>query len=68
LRAILRCGVYELTARTDVPARAVINEYVEIARDFFGGEEPGVVNGVLDRVARKRRPDEFGRKAAKKPV
>jgi transcription antitermination protein NusB len=68
LRAILRSGVYELTARADVPARAIINEYVEIAHDFFGGDEPGVVNGVLDRVARKRRAGEFGRKAAKKPV
>ncbi|MBI4725340.1 MAG: transcription antitermination factor NusB [Rhodomicrobium sp.] len=67
LRAILRSGVYELINRSDVPARAVINEYVEIAHDFFGGEEPSVVNGVLDRVARKRRRDEFGRKAAKKP-
>jgi len=65
LRAILRSGVYELTGRNDVPARAVINEYVEIAKDFFGGEEPGVVNGVLDRVARARRPQEFGRKAGK---
>jgi transcription antitermination protein NusB len=65
LRAILRAGVFELIQRGDVPARAVINEYVEIAHDFFGGEEPGVVNGVLDRVARKRRPDEFGRKAGK---
>jgi transcription antitermination protein NusB len=68
LRAILRSGVYEILERTDVPARVIINEYVEIAHDFFGGEEPGVVNGVLDRVARKRRQDEFGRRAAKKPV
>ncbi len=67
LRAILRSGVYEIAARTDVPARAVINEYVEIAHDFFGGEEPAVVNGVLDRVAREKRHGEFGRKAAKKP-
>ena len=66
LRAILRSGVYELLEKRDVPARVIVNEYVEIARDFFGGEEPGVVNGVLDRVARKRRPNEFGRKAAKK--
>lgn len=65
LRAILRSGVYELFEKRDVPARAIINEYVEIARDFFGGEEPGVVNGVLDRVARKRRQEEFGRKAPK---
>jgi transcription antitermination protein NusB len=67
LRAILRSGVYEIIARSDVPARAVINEYVEIAHDFFGGEEPAVVNGVLDRVAREQRQGEFGRKAAKKP-
>jgi N utilization substance protein B len=68
LRAILRSGVYEILERSDVPARVIVNEYVEIAHDFFGGEEPGVVNGVLDRVARKRRQDEFGRRAAKKPV
>ena len=67
LRAILRSGVYEITERTDVPARAVINEYVEIARDFFGGEEPAVANGVLDRIARQKRQGEFGRKAARKP-
>ena len=67
LRAILRSGVYEIIGRSDVPARAVINEYVEIAHDFFGGEEPAVVNGVLDRVARERRQDEFGRKGARKP-
>ncbi len=66
LRAILRSGVYELLHERDVPARATINEYVEIAHDFFGGEEPGVVNGVLDRVARKHRQGEFGRKPGKK--
>ncbi len=68
LRAILRSGVYEILEKPDVPARAIVNEYVEIARDFFGGEEPAVVNGVLDRVARKQRQDEFGRKAAKRQV
>ncbi len=67
LRAILRSGVYEILEKSDVPVRAIINEYVEIAHDFFGGEEPGVANGVLDRVARKKRPHEFGRKAAKRP-
>lgn len=65
LRAILRSGVYELMGRADVPARVVVNEYVEIAHDFFAGEEPRVVNGVLDRVAREKRASEFGRKTAK---
>lgn len=61
LRAILRAGAYELLARRDVPARVAINEYVEIAHAFFSGKEPGMVNGVLDRLARTLRPDELGR-------
>jgi len=59
LRAILRAGVYELMRRTDVPARVVITEYVDIAKAFFTEDEPKLVNGVLDRLARELRPDEF---------
>lgn len=58
VHATLRAGVYELLARADVPARVVINEYVDVAHAFFGGGEPGFVNGVLDRLARElRRPE-----------
>ncbi len=60
LRAILRSGLYELVARRDVPARAVIDEYVAVSRAFFGGDEPGFVNGVLDKLARRKRAKEFG--------
>lgn len=59
LRAILRAGVFELMERSEVPARVVINEYIEIAHAFFGQDEPRVVNGVLDKLARRLRPDEF---------
>lgn len=59
LRAILRSAVFELMERPDVPARVVINEYIELARDFFDDEEPKVVNGVLDKLARKLRVKEF---------
>jgi transcription antitermination protein NusB len=59
LRAILRCGTYELMNRPDVPARVIINEYVDVARAFFENDEPKLVNGVLDRVARDLRPTEF---------
>lgn len=59
LRAILRSGVLELIERNDVPARVVINEYVNVAHAFFDGEEPRVVNGVLDKLARKYREPEF---------
>jgi N utilization substance protein B len=59
LRAILRCGAYELGHRKDVPARVIISEYVDVANAFFEGEVPAVVNGVLDSLARKLRSDEF---------
>jgi N utilization substance protein B len=59
LRAILRAGAYELSARADVPARVVIAEYVDVAKAFFEDEVPGLVNGVLDALARKLRPAEF---------
>ena len=60
LRAILRCGVYELVARRDVPARVVIDEYVAVANAFFGADEPGFINGALDKIARRKRAAEFG--------
>jgi N utilization substance protein B len=60
LRAILRCGVFELVARRDVPARVVIDEYVAVAGAFFGADEPGFVNGALDTIARRKRAPEFG--------
>lgn len=60
LRAIMRVGAYELAYRKDVPARVVISEYVEIAHGFYSDDEPGLVNGVLDAVAREIRPGELG--------
>lgn len=59
LRAILRAGAYELRARKNVPARVAISEYVDVANAFFDGDEPRIVNGVLDTLARELRPDEF---------
>jgi N utilization substance protein B len=59
LRAILRAGVFELLERSDVPARVTINEYINVAHAFFEGDEPKVVNGVLDRLAHRLRPEEF---------
>ena len=59
LRGILRAGLYELLGRGDVPARVVIDEYVSVAHAFFGGKEPGMVNGVLDRLAHLLREEEL---------
>jgi N utilization substance protein B len=52
LRAILRAGAWELMRRPDVPHEVSIDEYVEIAKSFFEGPEPGFVNGALDGIAR----------------
>ena len=60
LRALLRAGVFELTQRPDVPALVVIDEYVAIAADFFDGKEPGMVNAVMDKIAKSVRAAEFG--------
>jgi N utilization substance protein B len=60
LRAALRTATFELIARSDVPAKVVIDEYVEIARAFFDGEEPSFLNGVLHRIASAYRPGDMG--------
>ena len=52
VRAILRAGAFELAERADVPTEVVIDEYVEVAKSFFEGVEPGFVNGALDAVAK----------------
>lgn len=59
LRAILRAGVYELDRRRDVPARVVVSEYVDVAHAFVDAEETGMVNAVLDQLARQLRAEEF---------
>lgn len=52
VRAILRAGAFELAHRPDVPTEVAIDEYVELAKSFFEGTEPGFVNGALDGVAK----------------
>ncbi len=59
LRALLRAAGAELASTTGVPVKVVINEYMDIARGFFAGPEPGLANAVLDRLARLLRADAF---------
>jgi N utilization substance protein B len=59
LRAIMRAGAYELGHRRDVPARVVVSEYVDVARAFVERDETGMVNAVLDAIARQARSTEF---------
>jgi N utilization substance protein B len=64
LRAILRAGAYELMFRKDVPARVVISEYVDVAHSFYSEDEPGLVNAVLDAIAREVRGNELNERRA----
>jgi N utilization substance protein B len=59
MRAILRAGAYELDQKRDVPARVVVSEYVDVAHAFVDAEETGMVNAVLDQLARQLRAGEF---------
>ena len=61
LRAILRAGAYELDKKPDVPARVVVSEYVDVANAFVDRDETGMVNAVLDQIARHFRKSEFER-------
>jgi len=65
LRAVLRAGAWELEAKPDVPARVVISEYVDVANAFLDGEETGMVNAVLDGLARALRGAEFDRASSR---
>jgi N utilization substance protein B len=61
LRAVLRAGSYELEHRIDIPARVVVSEYVDVAHAFVENDEAGMVNAVLDQIARHFRTAEFTR-------
>jgi N utilization substance protein B len=63
LRAILRAGAYELDKRSDIPARVIVSEYVDVAHAFVEKDETGMVNAVLDHIARRLRSAEFDRAA-----
>lgn len=53
VKAILRAATYELLGKTNVPQPVVINEYVNITKAFFSGQEPAFVNASLDSLAKQ---------------
>lgn len=59
VRAVLRAGAFELGRRKDIPARVIVTEYVDVAHAFVDRDETGMVNAVLDQIARDKRAEEF---------
>lgn len=54
MRSILRISVYELIYEFKIPKKVVFNEYIEIAKLFFNGEEPSLINAVLDVILKNQ--------------
>lgn len=50
LNAILLCGAAELSLQQQTDFPIIISDYVDIAKAFYEGREPGLVNAVLDGI------------------
>lgn len=55
-RCILRIGACELMYHADVPPKVVIDEAVELAKEYGPASSGKFVNGILDRLLRERAP------------
>ena len=51
-RNLLRVAAYEILSCPDIPSSASINEALEIAKRFGGGESVAFINGILDHIAK----------------
>ncbi|MGA7986328.1 MAG: transcription antitermination factor NusB [Burkholderiales bacterium] len=60
-RAILYIGALELMAHPETPFKVVVNEAIELGKSFGGAEGHRFVNGVLEKLAARLRPDEVAR-------
>jgi N utilization substance protein B len=65
--AVMWIGTYEMQNCPDVPWRVVINECVELAKEFGGTDGHKYVNGVLNGLAPSLRALEVEADRAKKP-
>jgi N utilization substance protein B len=51
-RSLIRLAIYEMTS-TDTPPRVVLDEAIELAKEFSTEHSPAFVNGVLDAVLKE---------------
>jgi len=59
--SLLRMGTYELMHRVDIPYRVVLNEAVELAKQFGGTDGHKYINGILDKLSLRLRSAETSR-------
>ena len=48
--AILRLAIYELIVEKKAPPNVIIDEAVELAKEFGGDKSPAFINGALGKV------------------
>jgi len=65
-RAILRIGAYELLLRLDMPYRVILNESINLAKDFGADGSHKYINGILDKIAQQKRAVEIQAKLSGK--
>ncbi len=59
---VIRMAVWEMQNHLEIPYRVIINEALELTRAYAGEAPRGFINGVLDNLARKLRPNEVKRR------
>lgn len=59
---VIRISVWEMQNRLEIPYRVIINEALELTRDYAGEPPRGFINGVLDNLAKQLRPAEISKK------
>ena len=60
-RSILYIGTLELMAHPETPFKVVVNEAIELGKSYGAAEGHRFVNGVLEKIAARLRPDEVAR-------
>jgi len=55
---VIRMAVWEMQNRLEIPYRVIINEALELTRDYAGEPPRGFINGVLDNLAKQLRSSE----------
>jgi transcription antitermination protein NusB len=64
-QAILLLSSYEMQYKPDIPYRVIINEGVELGKTFGAEDGHKFINGILDRVASRVRPEEVAARRKK---
>ncbi|MDQ8039803.1 MAG: transcription antitermination factor NusB [Rickettsiella sp.] len=57
--AILRLAAFELSKKSELPYKVVLNEAIDLAKCFGATDGHKYINGILHQLAKKLRPLEF---------